>query len=164
MSWSCSTYQVQLVENSLDLFINWSVVQLCFHWPDLLMCWGDWAELPQHFPGGLFLGHFCLDRFLPVHELWGKRNLLQRFCITVYDFYGKLSSLHVILLPFFPLSWVTSQPLVPEFQPLCTSFPLSAVSEEGFVSMTQAYEAWMLVRQSEGLFTWHDLTGTSLGV
>lgn len=39
------------------------------------MCWGDWAELPQHFPGGLFLGHFCLDRFLPVHELWGKRNL-----------------------------------------------------------------------------------------
>lgn len=103
MSWSCSTYQVQLVENSLDLFINWSVVQPCFHWPDLLMCWGDWAELPQYFPVGLFLGHVCLDGFLPVHELWGRKNLLKRFCITVYDFYGKLSSLHVILLPFFPL-------------------------------------------------------------
>lgn len=101
MSWSCSTYQVQLVENSLDLFINWSVVQPCFHWPDKLMCWGDWAEQPQHFPDGHFLGHVCLDRFLPVHELWGRRNLLQRFCITVYDFYGKMSSLHVVFLPFF---------------------------------------------------------------
>lgn len=63
---------------------------------------------------------------------------------------------------FFSL--VTSQPLGPEFQPLCTSFILSAVSGEGSVAFTQPYEAWVLALQSEGLFTWHDQTGTYLGV
>lgn len=161
MSWSCFTYQVQLVDNSLDLFINRSVVQPCFHWCDILICWGDWAELPQCFPGGLFSGHVSLDRFLPVHELWGRRNLCKRFCITVYDFYGRLSSLHVVLLPFFPLlgDLTAISAWIPTFMYLI----FCLCSKEGSISMTQHMKLGCLLLQSEGLFTWHEQTWTYLG-
>lgn len=70
---ACSACQVQLAENSLDLFINCSIVRPCFHCPDVLMCWGHWTqELPQHFWDALCLGHVYLYRFLPLHELRGK--------------------------------------------------------------------------------------------
>lgn len=44
------------------------------------------------------------------------------------------------------LSLVTSQPLVPEFQPLCTSFSVSAPRKVDMLHIHDpAYEAWMLV-------------------